>query len=189
MALREAAVWVAGCVWLAAALCGFAVWERYDATPGAAGAAPADLPAARGRWALTVVVHPHCPCGRATLRELAELAAAAPDLAVRVLVVRPGGTPDGWERGEAWELAARVPGAEVECDVNGDEARRLGTETSGAAVLADPSGRVVFRGGLTAARGRVGASAGRSAVLAWVEGGVGAAEAPVFGCPLFDQVE
>jgi hypothetical protein len=110
---------------------------------------------------------------------------AAPDLSVRVVFVRPAGCPDGWERGGGWELAAGVPGAELACDTTGDEARRFGAETSGHAVLTDPAGAVVFRGGLTPARGRTGESPGRQAVLAWVNSGGGAETAPVFGCPLF----
>ncbi|HUR53184.1 MAG TPA: hypothetical protein VMZ71_03580 [Gemmataceae bacterium] len=74
---------------------------------------------------------------------------------------------------------------EVECDRDGATARKFGAETSGHAVLTDPTGRVVFRGGLTQARGRTGASEGRNAVTVWVSGGVGATVTPVFGCPLF----
>lgn len=186
MAGRETAIWVTGFGWLALVTGGFWLWERYDGTPGTVGAraVAADV-ATTGRWRLTVFAHPRCPCTRATLREAAELATAATDVSVRVLFVRPAGGPDGWERGEAWELATRIPGAEVACDATGAEARRFGAETSGQAVLTDPTGRAVFRGGLTQARGRTGASAGRRAVLAWVRGENAAPDAPVFGCPLF----
>ena len=183
---RETTIWLMGFGWLALVLGGFWLWERYDSTPGAAGgqAAAADA-AVPGRWRLTVFAHPRCPCTRATLREAAEIATAAPQLSVRVLFVCPTDGPTGWERGEAWELATCIPGAEVGCDATGADARRCGAETSGQAVLCDPAGRVVFRGGLTQARGRTGESAGRRAVLAWVRGTSGAAGAPVFGCPLF----
>lgn len=183
---REAAVWGAGAAWLALVVGGFWFWERYELTPGAASHPTAPDERGTGRWELTVFAHPRCPCSRATLRDLAQIVADSPDLTIRVLFVRPEGAADGWERSESWDTAGSIPGARVTCDADGVEARRLGAETSGAAVLTDPDGRVVFRGGLTTARGRTGPSAGRQAVRAWVSGGEGAAKAPVFGCPLFD---
>jgi len=169
-------------LWLGGVAGGFAAWEAYDATPGpqAAGAAPPTGPA----WALTFYAHPHCPCTRAGLAELAELARAAPELDVTVVLVRPAGAEPGWERSPAWDA---VPGARVRCDADGAEAARVGAVTSGHAVLTDGAGRVAFRGGLTRARGRVGESPGRRAVLAILAGGEAPAEAPVYGCPLTDD--
>ncbi|MBN9122744.1 MAG: hypothetical protein J0I06_26975 [Planctomycetes bacterium] len=187
---REATIWAGTVVWLALALGGFWLWERHDATPGATGtpAAAADEPLG-DRWRLTVFVHPRCPCGRASFEEAAELMRAAPELSVRVLFVCPPGAPDGWERGAGWDAATRLAGAEVARDADGAQARRFGAETSGFAVLADPNGRVVFRGGLTPARGRTGEGRGRRAVLAWLSSGSGEGTAPVFGCSLFDPDE
>ena len=171
-----------GAAWLALAAAGFAAWERYDATPGAAG--PAADAAPTGRWELVLFAHPHCPCTRAALAELAELAHDAPGLAVRVVYVRPPGAPDGWERTGTWGDAAALPGITVTADA-GDEASRAGAKTSGHAVLYDPHGRVAFRGGVTRARGRAGDSPGRRAVLALVAGREPETrEAPAFGCPL-----
>ncbi|MBP3960459.1 hypothetical protein J8F10_34975 [Gemmata sp. G18] len=182
---REIAVWLIGLVWLSAIAGGFWLWERYDATPGTVGAqTAAPDESAPGGWCLTVFAHPRCPCTRATLGETAELVRAAPELSVRVLFVRPPDAPDGWEHGESWDLAARIPRTEVALDEAGAGAHRFGAETSGQAVLTDPAGRIVFRGGLTAARGRAGESAGRRAVLDWMSGHLAPARAPVFGCPL-----
>jgi hypothetical protein len=180
---REAVWWLVGLAWLAAVAGGVWAWERYDATAGPDGPAAPTTPAS-ARWQLTVFVHPHCPCARATLTELAEVRREVPDLLIGVVFVCPPGTPAGWERGRLWDAAARLPDVELRVDP-GTEARRLGAETSGLAVVATPDGRVVFRGGLTRARGREGDSAGRRAVLDWVHGGSGPAAAPVFGCPLF----
>jgi hypothetical protein len=185
---REVTVWTATAAWLAAVVVGFWLWERYDTTPGAAGE-PAAARSSPGRWQLTVFAHPHCPCTRASLRELADISRGTPGLSVRILFVRPAGAPAGWERGEAWDEAANVSGAEIACDATGAEARSAGAETSGFAILTDPTGLAVFRGGLTPARGRGGESAGRRAVLAWLGGGNGPATAPVFGCPLFTPDE
>jgi hypothetical protein len=187
---RETAIWLLGFVWITVIGGGFWAWERYEATPGSAGQelASAEQPAT-GSWRLIIFAHPHCSCTWATFHEVAEIAAVEPRLCVRVLFVCPPGSPEGWVRSEGWEYAARIPGAEVGCDVNGTEARRFGATTSGHAVLTDPEGRIVFRGGLTRARGREGISAGRRAVLDWVAGRKAVETAPVFGCALFDSDE
>ncbi len=183
---HEVTVWAVAAGWLAAVGIGFWVWERYDTTPGRAGAATdAAGEPPRDCWRLIVFAHPRCPCTLAALRELADIARAAPELSVCVLFVRPAGARDDWERGDSWDTAALIPGAEVGCDADGTEARRFGAETSGFAVLTNTTGRVVFRGGLTRGRGRTGESAGGRAVLTWLGSRTGAATAPVFGCPLF----
>ena len=180
---RESTIWTAGAVWLAAVGGGLWAWERYDATPGPATVTPVEVEP--GRWRLTVFAHPRCPCTRAMLGELGELVRTAPELSVTVLFVRPPGVPDGWERGASWDAATAVPGADVRSDPDGATARRFGAATSGHAVLTDPGGWAVFRGGLSRARGRAGASPGRRAVQEWVGGRTGEEIAPVFGCPLF----
>ena len=180
---RDAVWWFVGLAWLAAVAGGLWAWERYDTTAGADRPAAVTAPAT-ARWRLTVFVHPHCPCARATVTELAEVQREAPDLAIRIVFVRPPGTTAGWERGRLWDAAANLTGVEVTTD-DGSEARRLGAETSGIALLTEPDGRVVFRGGLTRARGREGESAGGRAVVDWVQGRRALATAPVFGCPLF----
>jgi hypothetical protein len=169
-------------LWLGGVAGGFAAWEAYDAKPGqqAGGAAPPAGPA----WTLTFYAHPHCPCTRAGLAELAELARDAPQLDVTVVFVRPAGAEPGWERSAAWDA---VPGAHVRCDAGGAEAARVGALTSGQAVLTDHTGRVAFRGGLTRGRGRVGESPGRRAVLAILRGEEAPDAAPVYGCPLADE--
>lgn len=182
---RTTAGWVIGVAWCAAVVAALWCWGRYETTAGPTGAVAAKVdPSFGGRWQLVVFVHPRCPCTRATLSETGEIARAAPDLMIRIVFVRPADAPDEWERTEQWTEAGRLPGVEVECDAGGREAVRLGAETSGHAVLLDPTGRVVFRGGLTRARGQQGISPGRRAVLDWIEGNQGAKEMPVFGCPL-----
>ncbi len=187
---RETAVWALGFIWLTVVLSGFWFWERYAATPGGTGetALAADAPTGDG-WRLIVFAHPRCPCTRATLREVAGLATARPELAIRVLFVSPPNGTGVWDRGEAWDLARHIRGADVARDTNGTEASRFGARTSGHTVLTDPSGAIVFRGGVTPTRGRTGESTGLGAVRAWLEGRTGAATAPVFGCDLFTPGE
>lgn len=187
--MRQGAFWLVGTTWLGCVLLGFFVWDRFDWTAGGVGQAR-DIPeAGPARWRLVLFAHPHCPCLRASLAELAEVVQRAPNLSVRVVFVRPERTSEGWERGSSWEAASRMTGVETSCDADGAEARSFGAETSGHAELIDPLGRVVFRGGLTSGRGRNGESAGRRAILDWIEHNAGAASAPVYGCLLFDSDE
>ena len=183
MNCREAIIWLVAAVWFAVSLAGVWAWERYEATPGKTGTASAGTVEV-GRWQLTVYAHPHCPCTKATIAELKAIAEAAPDLALRVRIVRPPGSPAGWERGTTWDAASRIAGCDVACDVGGTEASRYGAETSGHALLIDPAGRIAFRGGLTPGRGREGR--GRSGILDNIAGRAAKKDsAPVYGCPLF----
>ena len=172
-------------VWFAAVAAGFVVWERYDTTPGEVRTAEPNAVPPAGRWRLVMFAHPHCPCTRASLVELAELIEQTP-VEAEVVFVRPVDCPDGWERTAAWAAAAAIPGVQARCDVGGVEARRAGAATSGHVVLTGPDGRVVFGGGITPGRGRRGDSTGRRMISDRLTGrAVGFGSAPVFGCPLF----
>ncbi|OWK36827.1 hypothetical protein FRUB_09390 [Fimbriiglobus ruber] len=176
-------------VWAVGVGVGFYAWERYDRTPGP-GVETAGVPvapvASAEPFTIELFAHPRCPCTRASLMVLAEVLAAAPGIAdVRVVFVRPAGTPAGWERTDLWDAAVCLPGARVSCDAEGEVARRAGAVTSGQVNVYDRGGRVVFSGGITAARGRAGDSPGRREVvraLAGLEPTL--SSAPVFGCPL-----
>jgi hypothetical protein len=72
-------------------------------------------------------------------------------------------------------------------DEGGAEARRFGATTSGHAVLYSPDGRLLFRGGLTGARGHAGDNANLDALAAVLDGAPSPhINVPVFGCPLFE---
>jgi hypothetical protein len=183
--VRDSILWVLGAAWLGAVAAGFGAWERFERTPGAASSKSiVDAPAG-DRWHLSLFVHPRCPCVRPMLDELNEIHAAAPDLDIRVVFVRPEGVEADWERGELWDAVRQMTCVEVVSDPDGAEAKRYGAKTSGQAVLMDPSGRAVFQGGLTRGRGTPGEGPGRRAVLQWIRDGRGAESAPVYGCPLF----
>lgn len=164
----------------------------YSLSPGTVGTAPADWPeqsrTARqgGRFTLVMAAHPHCPCSAASLEELARIMARSQNkLGASVFFFRPENQPEGWERGRLWDKAAAIPGVEVLADREGLEARRFGAETSGQTLLYNENGRLVFRGGITSARGHSGNNAGREAILSLLDGRVpGQPESPVFGCAL-----
>lgn len=179
-------------LWLTVTLTGFWLFHAYGNTPGTMGTAVGHIPGeglaqpANGGARLILFAHPHCPCTRATLAELAILLELNQSrVAAEVWFIRPTGMPAEWEQSSLWRTAAAIPGVRVFCDEGGNVARRLGAQTSGQVVLYDPEGKLMFRGGITRARSQAGDSTGRRAVLALLSGSAAVAEAPVFGCPLF----
>jgi hypothetical protein len=141
---------------------------------------------------LVLLIHPHCPCSRASIDELAKLMTECQGkISTTVLMLRPNGATVGWERTDLWDSAAAIPGVSVRADISGIEARRFGAATSGQALLFAPDGRLVFAGGITESRGHSGDNAGRSAIAALIaeNGSMPSREVctPVYGCPLFDR--
>ena len=178
--------------WLAAA--GFGLWqlERYAHAPGAAGQAPQSWPAGSSlpweadRANLVLFAHPLCPCTRATMTELRTLLTKIDcPVSVRVAFFSPSNPPTDWQVGDLRSLAQSIPGATVVDDVDGQEAARFGAATSGWTVLFDSSGRRQFAGGITAARGHEGRSAGAEAILRCLANAPAPVDStPVFGCPI-----
>src|SRR5437762_13408102 len=78
-------VLVTSLFWLCAVTAGLAILWRYAGTPGPAAAAPARWPIASRlrpdllRPTLVMFVHPHCPCSRASMSELALVMAHTQD--------------------------------------------------------------------------------------------------------------
>lgn len=169
-----------------------AMW-RYSSTPGGSGLAPQSWPADapfqthQGRGVLVMLAHPHCPCTRASLAELANLMEHV-DLDAVVLFVRPEGASPGWEQTSSWKTAAEISGVRVLADSAGFAARLFGAETSGHVLCYDAGGSLRFSGGITAARDHLGPSAGASAILSLAQGGAAGTERTLtFGCPLLEE--
>jgi len=175
-------------IWIGLIAVGFAVWEQYDATPNPWAGVTQSRPASGCSHEIVMFVHPHCPCTRVGLKELAGVVrSVGSDVAVRVVFVIPGGSSVGWERGRTWDMVNELAFARVSCDVGGVEARLAGATTSGVVVVYDEAGDVVFRGGITRARGREGENSGRQALAALLnETAPLTRETPAFGCPLLD---
>jgi hypothetical protein len=179
--------------WLAAVGAGHSWLWLHQAIPGDSTEAPRTWPGAsnveppRDRYALVLFVHPHCPCSRASLEELAwVLARAEKELCSSIVFVAPAEAPTGWERSALWERAVTIPGLRIITDGTGAEAKRFGVKTSGEALLYDRTGQLRFCGGITAARGHGGDNPGRRAILEILAGAsLPTRHQPVFGCPLF----
>jgi hypothetical protein len=139
---------------------------------------------------LVMLAHPRCPCTRASIEELAALMETAGDsVSAHVLFFVPREADRSWSATETRRRAESIPGVRVLDDVDATEAVRFDVETSGHVLLHDRSGRRVYSGGITGARGRFGDNASRRTIAAHLSkvGGVQPAyEGPTFGCPLLD---
>jgi hypothetical protein len=181
-----------GVLWGLAVLAGFGVIHAYESTPGSAAVRRSRWPQASRvcpdpeRANLVLLAHPRCPCTRASLDELARIAERCRDaVAVHVVLYRPGGEPPRWGATSLQRRAAAIAGSRLLDDPDGREAARFGAATSGQTFLYDRAGRLVFAGGITAARGQTGNNQGSDAVIALLSGAQAPrADTPVFGCPI-----
>ncbi len=182
-------------LWLIVVGGGLSVLWGYENTPGVSAAPPRQWPAdtqiqlAPDRATLVMLAHPHCPCTRASIGELASLMAHSQGrLTAYVLFLKPAGFSEDWEKTDLWRSAAGIPGVNPVVDEDGTEARRFHAVTSGQTLLYGADGRLLFSGGITASRGHSGDNAGRSAIVSLVNtSGAERDETVVFGCPLFDE--
>jgi hypothetical protein len=135
-----------------------------------------------------MLAHPHCPCTRASIGELASIMAHSQGrLTAYVLFLKPQVFSEDWEKTDLWQSAATIPGVTVIPDDDGREARLFRAVTSGQVVLYHSEGRLLFSGGITSSRGHSGDNAGQSSIVSLVNAGVPVrTETFVFGCPLFD---
>jgi hypothetical protein len=184
-----------GVTWIGAVAFGLGYLLRYESSPGRVGVVGANWPATSSiqrsgpNPTLVMLAHPHCPCTRASVGELAQIVADTQGkLNVYVLFTKPPGAGADWEDTELRRSAAAIPGVAVVTDADGNEARRFGAETSGHTLLFDAKGALLFSGGITASRGHAGRNAGESAIIAAVNGERSQrARTPVFGCSLIRQ--
>lgn len=191
--LRKQAVTVASvALWICLVGIGMSILWRYSYTPGQAATPPASWPAnapvnfRKDRATLAVFAHPHCPCSRASIGELAIIMARAQEkLDAYVFFYLPVSESSDWARTDLWRTAASIPGVRVIEDVDAAFAKRAGASTSGQTLLYDAGGRLVFNGGITHSRGHSGDNNGRLAISAFLQGEkLDQSITPVFGCSL-----
>jgi hypothetical protein len=181
-----------GATWLAALALGARTMFKYETTAGPVGLVSSNWPAVSlvhrdtDKPTLLMLAHPHCPCTRASIGELAQIMAhAVGRVNAYVIFVKPPGAAADWDDTDLRRSAAAIPGVTVLTDENGTEAARFGAETSGHTLVFDREGTLVFSGGITASRGHAGGNAGESAVLAVLNGEtIAGSRTPVFGCSL-----
>jgi hypothetical protein len=186
----------AAILWVPAVAFGISALWRYSTTPGRPASPPLHWPAhvpmelAKGRATLMIFAHPKCPCSAATVGELAIIMAhAQKKVDARVFFYAPSTESTEWIRTDLWNAAKAIPGVQVFEDRDATAARDFGALTSGQSLLYSADGRLLFEGGITAFRGHSGDNAGRSAILAILQGDKqtwdrGPVTTPVFGCSL-----
>ncbi len=178
--------------WMAAVAGGFSTIWNYEWKTSADAVTPSQWPAQAGipfepgRPNLVMIAHPHCPCTRASMEELAKITARSGErLASHILFIRPSGVSADWTNTDLWASAAAIPGADVRIDDGGRAAEHFGALTSGQVVVYDRFAHLQFAGGITAGRGHPGDNPGSSAILSVVARGTAdTALTPVFGCAL-----
>jgi hypothetical protein len=184
-----------GVLWMLTVCTGLVVLQNYENRPGLAATPPSRWPAgshlerAAGRATLVMLVHPGCPCSRASIEELDRIMARSQGLvSAHVLFFKPREFAEGWEKTDLWQKAAAIPGVEPRRDDDGAEASLFRAATSGQVVLYDASGALRFSGGITPSRGHAGDSEGRQGILALLTANEAPrrARTPVFGCSLRD---
>jgi hypothetical protein len=195
-------------MWAAAVLAALGALTVYKLEPGRPAElrerwpAGSSLTASAGRPTLVMFAHPRCPCTRASLAELrALLSRFSRHMTTHVIFMRPSGSAADWSRTDTWATASSLAGVRVAADVDGREAALFGATTSGHVVFYDTSGRLLFSGGITPARGHQGDSPQldqlrrlieRETAVAAAAGAAPSApphERPgaVYGCPLGEE--
>ena len=179
-------------LWLVAIAVGSGALWRHASSAGDPGKAPrswlipSSLARSSNQKTLVMFAHPQCPCTRASIGELALLMARCGEgLDAYVVFLKPDDVADDWTRTSSVAEAERIPGVKVLFDKSGREAELFGAATSGQTDFYDTDGRLLFSGGITAARGHAGDNSGRDAIVEWTStGAADRASTPVFGCAL-----
>jgi hypothetical protein len=178
-------------LWAAVVVGGLAWMSRYKSTPGIAANGPAQWPAGsmmrrfEGRPTFVMLLHPHCPCSRASLSELNALMGPLLGRVDAYILFSNDSDSEDIEATDLWKQARRIAGIITLRDDQGSEAERFGAKTSGQTFVYNAEGKLVFSGGITGARGHMGVNAGELAVIEWLTKGVAdRARSQVFGCLL-----
>jgi hypothetical protein len=101
---------------------------------------------------------------------------------------QPEAESAAWAETDLAIRARSLPGVTVRSDPKGRESERFGISVSGHTAVYSPDGRLLFSGGITAARGHMGDNAGRAAIRSLlVNREPAASRTPVFGCSIQDQ--
>ncbi len=130
--------------------------------------------------------YPHCACSEASIAELSQIMTQV-NSKLNILIVFVIGKNSGntWKETTLYSAVKLIPDAQIILDKGGLEAKKFGARTSGQVLLYDKQGKLVFSGGITSARGRLGDNPGKASVIAFMnQGYVKQQTAPVFGCAL-----
>jgi hypothetical protein len=178
-------------MWIAALTAGLGALAHYENRPGNIGASPTAWPStsriarSNNSYTLVMLAHPHCPCTRASVNELAQIMAHVQGkVRAYVLFLKPRNSGSDWDDTDLRRSASRIPNVTILNDVDGEEANRFGAETSGHTLVFDGDGKRIFSGGITGSRGHQGDNVGESAIVSLVNAQPALRSTSVFGCSL-----
>ena len=183
---------LAGALWLFAIGIGLIKIYDYEFTPGPQGTLSSQWPTASSikkpndMFQFIMVVHPHCPCSRASMGELEKIMAHNQGkVNTYVLFVRPKQFDKTWVMTDLYQQALRIPGVQVIIDDEGRLAELFGATTSGQTFLYDKTGNLIFTGGITESRGHAGDNVGSDTVNALINHRlVSVHKTKFFGCSI-----
>ena len=182
--------------WVLAVVAGSLLLTHYSNQPGKAAIAPMEWPQesslslSANKPTLLVLLHPQCSCSRATLAELERIVAdVGPLVDARLIFFESLNMDSSWVEGDLWRIAQNIPGVTLVRDTDASLIRQFGAFTSGQALLYDTTGSLLFKGGITAARGHEGDNSGKKALIALIEERRSAInESFVFGCSILGDI-
>lgn len=185
-------IWIFGILWLIGIGGGLSIMLNYENAPGAVLPPPPTWPEktaikpVASLPTLIMSVHPHCPCTRASLGELAVLLARCKGrVSTYVLFYAPSALEKDWEKTDLWQGAEMIPGVTPVVDPDGFEAQKFHLTISGQTALYDTAGKRIFYGGITPSRGHSGDNVGRSTIESLLIRGSATTEmTAAFGCEL-----
>jgi hypothetical protein len=194
LSLRLGIALLGGGAWLFLIITGFGYLLQYENTPGLLSAqvpktwpAASRLAAPSGEPVLLMLLHPKCPCSRASVQELEKMMTNLQGrVRVYALFVRPEGFSSKDLKSALWRHAEKIPGVTAVADDARAEVRLFGASLSGETFLYGANGNLVFHGGLTAGRGHEGPNAGQKAVVDFLrDGKTPLTKTFAFGCSLW----
>lgn len=176
---------------IAVAVCSLFL-THYSNKPGKAANAPDAWPESSAliqavdKPTLLVLLHPQCSCSRATVAELERILEEEGDkVDTQVLFFESLSMDSAWVEDDLWDLVQDLSGVTVTRDTDGALIRQFGAFTSGQALLYAPEGQLLFKGGITAARGHEGDNKGKQALLSILRQQENESkESFVFGCSI-----
>ena len=181
--------------WLLFIFLGMRVLWDYDYSAGNTATAPSELPPIHGisgntgRATLLMFVHPHCPCSRASVVELAVIMTRSQHrVNGYVMFLQPAHYSHEWVQTELWDSSAVIPEVKPLVDNEGRYAKMFGAKTSGQTILYNAAGHLLFEGGITESRGHMGDNLGQMQIISLLNReSITSRETPVYGCPLFSD--
>jgi hypothetical protein len=179
-------VWLIGMGWVMKKIADYKKTPGVQATPSLSWPKESRLPRKAHQATLLLFVHPHCPCTRATLSELARLMTSLRGrLSACLVFIQPSSFSEDWAKTDLWIEARRIPDVQTLIDQDGQQAWYFRSSTSGQVLVYAADGRLLFNGGITPSRGHEGDNLGVRRIISLVKTGhADQAQSPVFGCPL-----